>query len=450
MNKNTRVFLDIIIGNKAAGRLVIELFEDLTIFTSENFRGLCTGDYGSTPNGYKLSYQDSLIYKVVPNKYLLGGDIILNTGKEGYSIYGKDFIDENFTRRHSTIGLVSMHSKGPNTNSSNFLITLGECPELDDKNVVFGQVIEGIHVLKTIEKASTDPSHKPKVPIRIFNCGQLDDGREHIKFEEFRDQINIYRGYEEKKAQKKEEHLRQYYNLIKNKNNSEHQNDVQIENDIIPDDIEIDDKEDGIEPYNNTRLGQIKARLKKARKLNDLAVAEEIKKNSDPYWEKKLKKKEWEEKEKVFNQDLEKLGLSGDKAYLIDNIAHATNIEKKKQKKEKNSSYGWDIFNSDALLRGYKRRLAKIEIDKEEAKKQNEDKSILVIEPPIHKIERMAQELEQEAERRKKFSRRRPIYEDVDVNFINERNRVYNTKLLRNFQEHAAEIKGNLDRGTAL
>ena len=100
-------------------------------------------------------------------------------------------------------------------------------------------------------------------------------------------------------------------------------------------------------------------------------------------------------------------------------------------------------------MRGYKRRLVKIEIDPEEAKKQNEDKSIVVIEPPLHKVERMAEELEQEAERRKKFSRRRPFYEDIDISFINERNRAYNAKLMRNFKEHAAELKGNLERGTA-
>ena len=147
--------------------------------------------------------------------------------------------------------------------------------------------------------------------------------------------------------------------------------------------------------------------------------------------------------------NLDTLGLSEDKSYLIDNIAHVGNLEKKKKKRGKRSAYGWDVFNSDALLRGYKRRIAKIEINKDQVNKQNEDKCLVVVEPDQKIVERMAEELEEEAERRKKFSRRRPFYEDMDISFINERNRVYNAKLQRSFKEYAAEIKNNLDRGTA-
>lgn len=450
MHKNSKVFLDLLIGTKAAGRVTIELFEDLTVFTAENFRGLCTGDYGTSKSGHLLSYQDSLIFQVVPGKFLIGGDFISNTGKEGESIYGKSFIDENFTRTHSGVGLVSMRSKGPNTNSSIFVITLGNCPELDGKNVVFGQVVDGINTLKNIEKVATDQFHKPKVPIRIFNCGQIDDGREHIKFEEFRDQINIYRGYEERKAQKKEEHLKKYYDLIQEQTTEKPIEITQVQ----PDQDLIEEEPEPVDNFSTelltSRFAKIKAKLKQVRKANDLAVVEEMKKKSDLTWEKKQKKKEWESKEKEAIGNLEALGLASDQAYLIDNIAHVGNIGKKIKKKEKRSAYGWDVFNTDALLRGYKRRVAKVNVDKEEASRQNEDKSIVVVEPDLKRIERMAEELEEEAERRKKFSRRRPFYEDYDISFINERNRVYNAKLARNFKEYAAELKGNLERGTSL
>lgn len=454
MKKNARVFLDLMVGNKAAGRLLIELFEDLTPFTAENFRGLCTGDYGKGSQGHSLSYQDSLIFKLIPNKYIIGGDIISNTGKEGDSIYGRSFVDENFDRRHSGIGLVSTYSKGPNTNSSGFIITLGECNELDDKCVVFGQVIEGINVLKSIEKTLTDEMHKPKVPIKVFNCGQVDDGRDHIKFEEFRDQINIYRAYEERKAQKKEEHLREYYEMIKVKKSTEEslnikENGIEDENDDEIEEEEPEETVSGAQGVLAERLAKIKASLKSALKNNEKAAAEERDRNLDPQWEKKQKKKEWIEKDKKYSEDLEMLGLSKEKAYLMDNIAHVGNVEKKKKKKEKRSSYGWDIFNTDALMRGYKRRLNKLEIDKEQAEIQNKDKAMIVDEPPKAKVDKMAEELEQEVEKRKKFSRRRPFYEDMDVSFINERNRVYNSKLQRNFKEYASEIKNNLERGTA-
>jgi len=52
--------------------------------------------------------------------------------------------------------------------------------------------------------------------------------------------------------------------------------------------------------------------------------------------------------------------------------------------------------------------------------------------------------------KRRIFSRRRPVYDDQDVNYINERNMKFNKKLNRYFEKEAAEIKANLERGTAL
>ena len=454
MKKNTRVFLDIIIGSKAAGRITIELFEDLTPFTSENFRGLCSGDYGKSQSGQDLFYQDSLFFKLIPNKYLIGGDIVTNTGKSGESIYGKTFVDENFSRRHSGIGLVSTYSRGPNTNSSSFIITLGECPELDDKSVVFGQVVEGLQVLKTIEKTPADSYHKPIVPVRVFNCGQLGDGREHVKFEEFRDQIKIYRAFEERKAQRKEEHLRQYYEMMekiaKEAGKKETEENEAEEQENLESDSENEEPEADSNSSLASRLAKLQASLKKAKKINEKAVVEEDDRSINPAIDKKLKKQEWLTKEKFKQEALEVLGIPNDKQYLTDSIAHAGNVEKKKRKRDKRSAYGWEVFNSDAHMRAYKKRIANLKIDKDLAQKQNDDKETVVVNPDPEKVEKMAAELESEAEKKQKFTRRRPFYDDLDVNFINERNRVYNLKLERTYRETAAEIKKNLERGTSL
>lgn len=66
-----------------------------------------------------------------------------------------------------------MANCGPDTNSSQFFITLQECSHLDGKHVVFGQVIEGMETIRTISKVPTDMSDKPKIPVHIFNCGEL-------------------------------------------------------------------------------------------------------------------------------------------------------------------------------------------------------------------------------------------------------------------------------------
>ena len=66
------------------------------------------------------------------------------------------------------------------------------------------------------------------------------------------------------------------------------------------------------------------------------------------------------------------------------------------------------------------------------------------------RIEMMAQETEERIEKRNQFSRRRPFNDDKDVSSINERNAKFNQKLERNYSKYAAEIKSNLERGTAL
>ncbi|CAG9318581.1 unnamed protein product [Blepharisma stoltei] len=450
MKNNSKVFLDITIGKKASGRIVIELFNDTVPFTAENFRALCAGDYGKSKSGVSLTYLDNLFHKIVPGKYCSAGDFIHNTGQGSESIYGGLFPDENFTLTHSQPGMLSMVNKGPNSNGSVFLITFAACPELDHKYVVFGQVVEGLSVLKEIEKIPTEKDGKPKKPVRIFNCGEIEDGREHIKFEEFKDQIQIYRAYLERKAQKKEEHLRLYYEMI-NRRSDEGKQVNEPTNQINEPEQESseENEEETDEGQANDKLKALMARLKQARKQNEIAVVEDSNRKNDPNWEKKQKRKEWEEQESQRIQALEDMGITTDKMYLTENISDVNYAAQKKRKRGKRSAYGWDVFNNNALEQGYKRRINKLEFNPEEYKKQMEDpEASNEIKP--EKLDMMSEELERETERRKKFSRRRPYYEDMDISFINERNRVYNVKLQRHFKDHAQELKGNLERGTAL
>ena len=170
----TRVYFDIKIGGESAGRIVMGLFGDDVPRTAENFRALCTGEKGNGNAGIPLHYKDSKIHRVVRGMMLQGGDFIRGDGKGGESIYGSQFDDENFTYAHDSPGALSMANGGPNTNSSHFFITNVKMPHLDGEHVVFGRVIEGMHVVKAIDaQGSGHPDGITRKVIVIADCGEL-------------------------------------------------------------------------------------------------------------------------------------------------------------------------------------------------------------------------------------------------------------------------------------
>ncbi|RWS20689.1 cyclophilin A-like protein, partial [Leptotrombidium deliense] len=162
---NPRVFFDVNANGYQKGRLIIELKDDFVPITAENFRALCTGEYG-------FGYKGSIIYRVIPNRMLQGGDFTNHNGTGGKSIYGDTFSDENFILNHSGPGIVAMANSGPDTNGSQFYINMAETAWLDGKNVMFGEVVEGMEILKNYEVYGSE-SGKPSGRIEIEDCGEL-------------------------------------------------------------------------------------------------------------------------------------------------------------------------------------------------------------------------------------------------------------------------------------
>lgn len=145
------------------GTITIRLFVDKAPKTCENFIGLATGIKEFTDpktNETKTDkYFDGLIFhRVIPEFMIQGGDPL----GAGYGGPGYKFEDEfHPDLRHNKGGILSMANSGPNTNGSQFFITEVPTPFLDDRHAVFGEVLEGLDVVKNIARVDKNANDKP-------------------------------------------------------------------------------------------------------------------------------------------------------------------------------------------------------------------------------------------------------------------------------------------------
>ncbi len=145
--------------NTNMGTIEVELFADKTPKTVENFVGLANKGY----------YDGIIFHRVIADFMLQGGDPT-GTGRGGESLWGTSFADEFVTElRHETPGILSMANSGPNTNGSQFFITLVPTPWLDGKHTIFGKVISGMNVVEDIGKIKTGAGDKPVEDVKMIN-----------------------------------------------------------------------------------------------------------------------------------------------------------------------------------------------------------------------------------------------------------------------------------------
>jgi peptidyl-prolyl cis-trans isomerase A (cyclophilin A) len=152
------------------GKFTARLFDEEVPKTVANFVGLAEGsqEWTDPRSGSKMKqpyYNGTIFHRVIAGFMIQGGDPLgQGTGGPGYK-----FADEfNPKLRHSKAGVLSMANSGPNTNGGQFFITLDQTSWLNDKHSVFGEVVEGMDVVKKIGGTATSkPGDRPLKPITI-------------------------------------------------------------------------------------------------------------------------------------------------------------------------------------------------------------------------------------------------------------------------------------------
>ena len=152
------------------GRFTIRLFDQEAPNTVANFVGLAEGtkEWTDPRTGRAVKqpyYNGTIFHRVIAGFMIQGGDPLgQGTGGPGYN-FGDEF---SAKLRHSKAGILSMANRGPNTNGGQFFITLADTPWLNDKHSVFGEVVDGMDVVKKIGSTATSkPADKPTKPITI-------------------------------------------------------------------------------------------------------------------------------------------------------------------------------------------------------------------------------------------------------------------------------------------
>jgi len=455
--KNPEVFLDISIGDERVGRVTIELFADCVPRTAKNFLKLCTGEKGLGATTKKpLCYKGSPFHRVIKDFMIQGGDFEKENGTGGESIYGGKFDDENFELIHNRPGLLSMANAGPNTNGSQFFITCAATTWLDGKHVVFGQVIDGMKIIRIMEATSVGRNDKPMQEIRIMECGDMQTIRDIEK--------------------KIEEEMLEFDDEDEAEEDNE---EIDVSNVVVPEpgtakpaaepkkkkkkkrtrEDRLNEEQQQLQAQDVTRMSarekklfEIRLKLNAARKRTRTATLSEHKSGNKSKKDiAKENRKQYLEKRENRKKELKKAFRDPNMPELYEPASMAGRSKKGK----KASPFGWDVFNTDTLYRAYEKRVNSIK-HKGSVSDPNKlaDANALnygglgSVDPEA--VQDMIDEIETTKARRAKFKRRRVRYEDENPTWINNRNEVFNRKVERAFGKYTQNIRANLERGTAL
>eukprot|EP00892_Ulva_mutabilis_P009142 jgi/Ulvmu1/65/UM001_0068.1 len=507
--ENPKVFLDIGIAGESAGRIVAELRSDVVPRTVENFRCLCTGEKGMGTTGKQLHFKGSVFHRIIPKFMCQGGDFTAGNGTGGESIYGNTFDDENFKLKHDRAGVLSMANAGPDTNGSQFFLCTAAAPWLDGKHVVFGTVVEGMGVLKRMEAVGSK-SGKTARRVTIRDCGQVESrlqralalAAEREELASFkRDPIAVdpdaeaaarlraLRGEPADAAEpvaadagssedaggvgekRKREAAQQAQHAAEasraageaSKDGDEAAPDGHAAAEGQPESArgQWEDELAGLPPRQR-RLMELKRKGQRARKANETAAVSEAKRDRKGEPDPNLERKKWLDQQlKQKQAELESMGLSKSDVHLLESAGRAECGYAAGDKPP--SAYGWEAHDPEWEYGLYEKRAARVPYSAAQRAAQADATAAaaaagapvgkggaIVMKDTPEAVATLRREMLDMERRKASASRRRRFDPEAPVEGINSRNDHFVKKLDRLYGKHTAEIKANLERGTAL
>mmetsp|Transcript_20231 Transcript_20231/g.49626 ORF Transcript_20231/g.49626 Transcript_20231/m.49626 type:complete len:446 (-) Transcript_20231:165-1502(-) len=444
--KMTKAYLTIQAGNAQPERLDLILYRESVPRTVANFchylREAAAGK----------GYRNSSFHRIIKGFMAQGGDFLNSDGTGSTSIYGKTFEDENFLHRHDKVGVLSMANSGKNTNGSQFFITFRPVPHLDGKHVVFGHVDlstpESRATLERLESVRTVGDDKPHSPVRIVDCGVDEDEEPDNTAEE-------------------EEQVKDTASAKTTETVPEEEEDAN--------ELELPESEDEEPPKTKAeaikrRMRKLKLKMNQARQLNKQEVLKEGERltslegaaavrKRQMIKDKKMNQADWKAKNSKAFGVAEAHGIDG--KHLVQQADSSLKAAFKKKAKAKANRFEMqDYYNSEGQHRNYERNLkslhrAAVPLDESHTNSTDTFNPMSIATNASDEAREregarnLANEMKRRVEKQKK-KRERMEFEETDVSYINNRNKRFNQKISRNFDKHTAEIRQNLERGTAL
>jgi cyclophilin family peptidyl-prolyl cis-trans isomerase len=451
-------FMDVQAGTDRLGRLELVLYSDSVPKTVQNFVHFL--QQSETGHGYK----GCTFHRVIRGFMAQTGDFINGNGTGSTSLYGTSFDDENFKHRHDRRGILSMANSGKDTNGVQFFITFRPTPHLDGKHVVFGHVdltkqSSGL-VLEALEKVRTERNDRPVLPVTIFDCGisvfehkEGDDNEISLDVETESDPIET--------------------DISRQSGVENYEDNNNVANEV--EQAEVEDGKDEELPKSKAdalrqRMRRLKMKMNQARQLNQQEVLKEGERlgsvegaakarKRQQILDGKAQKGEWEVRNSKALEIAASSGLDG--KFLVEQAE--SSIKKALKKEEKTAANQFEIndyHNPEGMHRNYERNLKSLRHGAGDlsGSSLHDSGATGTFDPTMNLSDEIreregARSLASEMKRRiekQKSKRDRIEFEGEDVTYINQRNKRFNQKISRNFDKHTAEIRQNLERGTAL